>query len=241
MKTGLPEEPLPKPGKRLFVMTEEDKRAAIVLANGRLSDPAALRARLSSRGNALVIAADGGSQHAETLGLKPDIVIGDFDSLAPALRAELEAEGTRFEQAPTHKDETDLELALLYAAQRGVEQVAILGALGGRLDMTLANVLLLAHPGLQSLQIELWAGWQTACLISPPGAEISGHPGDTLSLIPLGGDAEGIITHNLEYPLNGETLFFGPARGVSNVLTASTARVELRAGLLLAIHTPGRA
>ncbi len=216
-------------------------RRVIVLANGYIEDPAALRDRLAAWVGAAVVAADGGTRHAGPLGLLVERVIGDLDSIDPALRASLEAQGARIEPSPAHKDETDLELALLRAAGEGAAHVVVLGALGGRLDMALANVLVLAHPRLAPLRVELWAGRQTAWLIRPPGGEVSGAPGDTLSLIPLGGDASGVTTAGLEYPLRGETLAFGPARGVSNVVVEQPARVDLREGLLLAVHTPGQA
>jgi thiamine pyrophosphokinase len=137
------------------------------------------------------------------------------------------------------KDETDLELALLHATDIGVKDIVVLGAFGNRIDMTLSNLLLLSHPSLISAHIEYWYGYQTAWLIRPPGDEIHGQSGDTLSLIPLEGDAEGITTHELYYPLNDEKLVFGPARGISNVLTASVAHVELASGTLIAVHSPG--
>jgi thiamine pyrophosphokinase len=216
-------------------------RRAIVVANGDLPTPHITRARLDGWQEALVIAADGGSCHALALGLHVDVVIGDQDSLDVALHQQLVAQGVHFETASSHKDESDLELALLYAARQGVDELAILGAVGKRLDMSLANISLLALPALEGLKVRLWAGDQTAWLITPPGESLHGHPGDTLSLIPLGGVAEGVRTAGLEYPLCDETLWFGPARGVSNVLCAERADVRLRAGLLLAVHTPGRA
>ena len=96
---------------------------------------------------------------------------------------------------------------------------------------------------LASCRVEVWSGDQTAWLIRPPGGLIKGESsGDTLSLIPLGGDALGMFPQqNLAYPLHNETLAVGPARGISNVVTASSARVSLHDGLLLAVHTPGRA
>lgn len=214
---------------------------ALVLANGLLGDVVQARDRVLRWEAPLVIAADGGYRHAAALGLKVDVVIGDLDSLDGDLRATLEASGTHVEAAPAEKDETDLELALLYAVRQGANPIAVLGALGGRLDMTLSNMLLLTHPALAGAHVELWNGTQTAWLIRPPGGEVGGAVGDTLSLVPLGGDALGITTQGLKYALRDERLAFGPARGVSNVLTEATARVSLREGLLLAVHTPGRA
>jgi thiamine pyrophosphokinase len=209
----------------------------IIFANGELAEPDSVRDRLQP--DDVLIAADGGARHCLALGLTPHRVVGDFDSLTANELAELRGHGVTVEQHPRGKDETDLELALLAAQRLGAAHIAILGALGGRLDMTLANILLLAHPQLAELRIEIWHGAQTAWLIRPPGDEVTGQPGDTLSLIPLNGDAAEVTTRGLHYPLRGETLAFGPARGVSNVLIAATARVSLGSGLLLAVLTKG--
>jgi len=212
---------------------------AIILANGSIHDADTLITRLQPWKGSIVIAANGGVQHAERLGLEISMVIGDLDSLDGEASIALEAANTHMVSVAAQKDETDLELALLYATGKGVEDIVVLGAFGDRIDMSLSNLLLLTHPNFLPVHIEYWYGRQTARLIRPPGDEINGQSGDTLSLIPLEGDAEGITTHELYYPLNDENLTFGPARGVSNVLTASIARVELRSGTLLAVHTPG--
>jgi thiamine pyrophosphokinase len=214
---------------------------AIVLSNGEINELATVRQRVRDWGEVLVIAADNGVRFAGPLGLFPDIILGDMDSLDPDLRALFDKEPVTIIRVPAEKDETDLELALLEAANRGAEQIAVVGAIGGRLDMTLSNVLLLTHPDLLAVRVELWAAAQTLWVIRPPGGDVFGETGDTLSLIPIGGDARGLTTENLKYPLDNETLAFGPARGISNVLTAEQARVDLDGGLLLAVHTPGRA
>ncbi len=214
---------------------------AIVLSNGEIGEPELLKARLEGWKDALVIGADAGSLHALSLGLTVNVVVGDFDSLDGPTGNLLKSPGIHIERAPAEKDETDLELALLHAVRRGAAQVAVLGAFGGRIDMTLANVLLLAHPDLTGARIELWHGAQTVWLLRPPGGEIAGRSGDTISLIPLAGDVTSITTHRLAYELRGGTLRFGPARGISNVMQDSTAQVAFRQGLLLVIHTPGKA
>lgn len=209
-------------------------KRAIIFANGEL--PEAAVARRLIQPDDLLIAADGGARHCRALGLTPHLVIGDFDSLDADELNGLEQTGAALRRHPREKDETDLELALLEAAARGATFVIVLGAFGGRLDMTLANLLLLLHPKLAGVHIELRHGPQTAWLIRPPGGVISGAPGDTVSLLPLDGDVFGIVTHGLRYPLCGETLVSGPARGVSNTLTEPQARLTLTAGRLLVIH-----
>jgi thiamine pyrophosphokinase len=216
-------------------------RKAIVLSNGHIDDPSLMRERLAGWDDALVIGADAGGLHAAALGLELDLLIGDFDSLDAESRTSLEAQGVEVKLFPAEKDETDLELALLEAVKRGAEHIVVLGTSGGRFDMVLASVLLLAHPALIDTRSEFWIDQQTARLIRSPGSDIRGHSGDTISLIPIGGDALGITTGNLRYPLNHETLTFGLARGISNLMDADIAHIALRNGLLLIVHTPGRA
>ncbi len=210
----------------------------IILANGSIHEVDILKMRLQPWKGAIVIAADGGVQHAARLGLEISTVIGDLDSLDEEECMALKAIGTDVVRVAAEKDETDLELALLHAIEIGASDIVVLGAFGDRIDMCLSNLMLLSHPRFSSSHIEYWYDHQTAWLIRPPGGEIHGQSGDTLSLIPLEGDAEGITTHELYYPLKNEKLAFGPARGVSNILTASVARVELDSGTLIAVHLP---
>lgn len=214
---------------------------AIVLSHGEIENPDLMRLRLLGWEDALVIGADGGALHAEMLGLELDLTIGDFDSLSPETLSELAAQGVEVRRFPAEKNETDLELALIAAVERGADHIVVLGATGGRLDMTLASILLLSHLALVNTRTEIWVEMQTTWLMRPPGGEIRGQEGDTISLLPIGGDSLGVKTENLVYPLKEETLVFGPARGVSNVMSADLAHVSFETGLLLMIHTPGRA
>jgi thiamine pyrophosphokinase len=210
---------------------------ATIFANGIIEN--AERAQEAAENADLILAANGGALHCLRLGIVPASVIGDFDSLDDASRHTLEASGTEFIAHPQDKDQTDLELALLDALDRGATEITLLGAVGGRLDMTLANVQLLALPELSGIHVELWHGDQTATLIQPPGGRIDGVRGDGVSLIPVGGDVRDITTQDLQYALKGETLGLGPAKGVSNVISGPDPQVELRSGLLLIVHTPG--
>lgn len=140
------------------------------------------------------------------------------------------------ERHPAAKDETDLELALYAARRWEAAEVLIYGALGARWDMSVANLLLLAHPDFQDLQIKLIAGSQTVTLVR--GGErlrLQGKPGDIVSLIPLRGDVHGVQTEGLQYPLRDESLLFGATRGISNVLQGEQAAVSLESGELLCI------
>ena len=209
----------------------------LILANGDILDSSALKEHIETWSPEQVIAADGGSRHASTLGLEIDLLVGDLDSIEADQRETLRAQGTQFEHFKAEKDETDLELALLRAVAQGATEIAVIGIIGDRLDMVLANIHLLTLDALNPIRAELWLGRQTAWLIRPPGEEFEGTAGDTLSLIPVKGDALSVSTTGLAYPLHGETLFFGHARGVSNMMKQEVCHVGLEAGILLAVHT----
>jgi thiamine pyrophosphokinase len=216
---------------------------AVIFANGLLNQPAPHQTEELVEYQAknqveemVIIAADGGAQHCLQLGITPDVVIGDFDSLDDPELAALEKTGARFIRHPARKDYTDLELALRYAQEQGAREIIVLGALGARWDQSLANLLLPAIGVFAAVNITLVDGFQEIHLVRPDQAlEIQGSPGDTVSLIPLGGKPLGITTQGLEYPLCNESLEFGGTRGISNVLLSETASVTMREGLLLCV------
>lgn len=215
---------------------------ALIFANGDFNDGPMVRRVLDSLPDSYqVIAADGGARHALALGMDVDAVIGDMDSIAPEVLVSLEINGAEIHRYPREKDETDLEMALAFAAHEGAERIVVIGAIGSRLDQTLSNVYLLALPVLRGAQVRLVSGNQRAWLIGAGEHEIHGETGDTVSLLPLGGDASGVNTDGLYYPLRDESLRFGPARGVSNVMTAPKARVRVGSGLLMVVHSAGEA
>ena len=209
---------------------------AIIIAGGESSGKAGWQAWV--REGDLIIGADGGAARALGWGLVPDLVIGDMDSLPAPAHAELEARGSRFVEHPRAKDETDLELALNAAVDAGADEIVVLGALGGRLDHLLANVLLLTLPRLEGAVVRIVDGQQQARLLrGGEAADLEGQPGDLVSLLPLGGDARGVTTEGLAWALTGDTLRFGFSQGVSNEMSGRAARVELGEGYLLIVRS----
>lgn len=203
---------------------------AVIFANGELHDLEAVRALLEPGDT--VIAADGGAHHCAALGLIPSLLVGDFDSLTDLEVQDWERRGVQLIHHDARKDETDLELALLLAQGLVREEALVFGALGGRWDQTFANLLLPAYEKLDGLDVTFWHNGLWVYLIRGR-REIHGKPGQTVSLLPVGGDVVGVTTQGLEYPLNDATLKFGATRGVSNVLLAQTAAVSVESGLLL--------
>jgi thiamine pyrophosphokinase len=207
--------------------------SVVVLAGGA-GAPAAL-----ARPSGPVIAADSGVDLAHALGLAVDVAVGDFDSVSAGGLARAERAGALVERHPVEKDATDLELALDHALARGARHVVVVGGDGGRLDHLLAGLLLLGAERYAALELDALLGQARAHVVRGE-RELAGDPGELLSLLPLHGDAEGVIATGVRYPLRGETLQAGSSRGVSNVLEAPSATVSVGRGLLVALF-PGDA
>jgi thiamine pyrophosphokinase len=227
---------------------------ALVIAGGDVPARAALDTAWPgwSDERDLLVAADGGARNARTLGLVPDLVVGDADSLTPGELDDLRVADIPIELSPAMKDATDLELAVDAAIERGATELVIVGAFGGRLDHALGNIALLARPSLQGRSATMLdgttrlgylsaaapaAGADGVDARSPVRRDLPGRVGDLVSLLPLGGGADGVTTHGLQYPLRDEPLTLGSTRGVSNVRTAADAWVSLRGGHLYTIET----
>ena len=188
----------------------------MIFAGAPLHATPRLRARLAALTNPYVIAADSGAATALAFGLRPNIVIGDQDSLDAATRKQLG--DVRFELYPRAKDATDSELALQHALEQQPGELLLLQAPGA--------VLLDEH--------------NEACLLR--GGEARGwtpEPDELISLVPLDDDCAGVTTEGMLYPLHGEPLTLGATRGVSNEPRAAEVRVTLQKGLLLIVrHFP---
>ena len=215
---------------------------ALIFANGAENPAHVVQQALDAVESPLIIAADGGARMAtEVFGLTPDVILGDLDSLTPGEVAAFAAQGVEILTYPPEKDETDLEIALKWAVEQGLTTIRVIGALGRRIDQTFGNVYLLALPELQGADARLVSGDQQIWLLQPGTHRIVGKQGDTVSLIPLTADVMDIHTENLYYPLRGDTLQFGPARGISNVMDRGCATVAFASGLLMVVQTVGRA
>ena len=179
----------------------------------------------------LVVAADSGADIARSLGLTPDVIVGDFDSVTPA-GAAAAAEQRRF---PTDKNATDLTLALAEARDRGATSITVVGGAGGRLDHFLANVAALASDDLAGVDVDAVMGAARLWVVRRHRT-IHGTPGGLVTLLAYGGPAIGVRTTGLRWPLAGETLEVGSTRGVSNVFCVPEATVGLDTGTLLAVR-----
>ena len=185
-----------------------------------------------------VYAADGGAVLLDRIGRAPDRLVGDLDSISDELLGRLSAAGVRVDRHPADKDASDTELAIEAAIEAGASEIVLLGATGGeRLDHELANVLLLADPALAARDVRIVRGATTVRVLHG-GARLAlaAEIGDVVSLLPIGGDAAGVSSSGLRWPLTVATLRLGRSRGLSNEVVAPPASVSLERGTLLVVE-----
>jgi thiamine pyrophosphokinase len=218
---------------------------ALIVAAGAIDDEALAMLTERAAGGPerpLIVAADGGAARCLAAGVRPDIVVGDLDSLDSSGRAGLDELGVELRVAKADKDESDMELSLLTALEAGVTRITVLGALGiERPEHGIANLLLLADSRLDGLDVSLVGPGSRLARIGsldgPGEMVVTGSAGDFVSLLPLGATVDGVSSVGLRFPLHGETLPLGPSRGLSNELLGSAATVRTRRGCLLVVHT----
>ena len=183
----------------------------------------------------LVIAADSGLDHAHRLGIEVHHVVGDMDSVDPALLAGLPSTVT-IDRHPVAKDATDLELAVDVAVAANPDEIVIVGGHGGRNDHLFANGLLLASPRFDHTLIRWFAGPDLINIVHDT-VTVSGRPHSTVSLIPAS-DTTGVTTSGLRWELDEAALAAGTTRGVSNELVEEQATIRLATGTLFVVQ-PG--
>lgn len=184
-----------------------------------------------------VFAADGGAARALDAGIKPHVVVGDFDSLAPHEIRMLHEYGARMVRHPIEKDQTDLELTLLEALKEDPEELFLLTALGQRLDQTLANIFLLTRPEFKKVRVHILDESHHGVLLhSNSEATLKGNPGDALSLVPLSPVVQNVSLEGTKWTLDRAEIRFGDTLTISNSFNSREVIVAIGEGVLLALH-----
>ncbi|MCU1369054.1 MAG: thiamine pyrophosphokinae [Ilumatobacteraceae bacterium] len=214
----------------------------ILLAVG--GDPAApLRLPAALPRGSVVVAADSGLDRLTGV-VRVDHVVGDLDSVSDAALRHARASGSEVHRHPADKDATDIELALDLVVQHlvpatGLRHLLVVGPGGGRFDHLLADLLVLAAPWLDAIEVTAWIGAATITIVRPgAGRTIEGRRGEQVSLLPVHGAAEGVTTTALRWPLLDAHLAAGTTRAVSNEMLGSAATVATSSGVV-AVVQPG--
>lgn len=209
-----------------------DKRIVIV-TGGRLGDWALRFVHADD----YIIGADAGALFLVRRGIKPDIALGDFDSVTPAELEQIRGMSAETQvYDPVDKDYTDTELAWRHAIAMRPREIVMVGALGTRFDHTLANVHLLRFAARQGVQACLADEHNRIRLVSGR-LDVTNDGFTYLSLLPLTEIVTGITLTGFQYPLDNATIEIGQSIGISNKLTGREGIVRIESGLLLAIES----
>lgn len=187
----------------------------------------------------ILIGVDAGAIRLLDAGLTPTVAIGDFDTVDSAQLARLTLAGIPLERFPTSKDETDSELAVLKALSYQPKEIIMYGALGGRLDHSMANIQLLWRAHQEGVQMRIESRQNSLQLLSPqfPYREIKKGRHRYISLLPLQPPVTGITLDGFLFPLHNATLRLGSTLGISNQLVAESGTIQMETGVLLVIET----
>ncbi len=210
-------------------------RTIFIVTGGRIGDARFLKSQLEAADPDDVICADGGADHLYTSGFVPGVIIGDMDSADPDVLAYFEGKGCRLIRHPRQKDKTDTQLALEYALEIKPAGIIVIGAGGGRIDHTLANISLLVLGAERKTDVILLDEWCEVFLVSDH-RDIIGKPGQTVSFLPLSSPVSGISLNGFEYPLAEGVMDLGRPYGISNMMISSKGSVSVKGGYLLGIH-----
>lgn len=188
-----------------------------------------------------IICVDGGAGYAAALGLVPDVIIGDMDSIDRADLERFAGQGALIKEYSVEKDDTDTALALAEALAGGPEEIIILGAIGTRFDHSLANVHLLRVAHDRGVKARIMNEYNEITLVAPgQRVVLAGDPGDAFSLLPLTEQVTGVNVTGARWPLQDATFCIGNPYGVSNRLVAGRAEISIKTGLLLLIRPSDR-
>jgi thiamine pyrophosphokinase len=186
----------------------------------------------------ILVGADRGAWFLVSHGIRPDVSMGDFDSVGASELADIRANSDQFIQYdPVDKDWTDTELAMNWALEQRPDEIVLLGALGTRFDHSLSNVHLLRKALAAGVPCNILDEHNEIRLVSRR-SEIRPRPlFPQISLLPLTETVTGITLHGFRYPLTDATITIGQSVGISNVLDAETGSIEVGQGLLLVVQS----
>jgi len=219
-------------------MKKSEKKRALLIANGQIEDPVILLEILINtyrlNDKFLIVSVDGALKNCLQLKLIPDLVIGDMDSICKEDKKILEISNPEalFITSHCEKDESDTQLALEYLVKNNIKDIILIGALGKRIDHSLANLINISSQILEGAEIKI-IDEKFEISVLRQSSEIKGIIGNTLSIFSLTPYTYFINTVGLKYKLHEEKLMFCPIRGLSNTFEKDTIQLDFKDGILL--------
>jgi len=214
-----------------------DKNKILIVSGGFINEEF-LKSLISKEGYSLIIAADRGLEALNRINVMPDFILGDFDSAGTDILSEYRNKSIPVITYPSHKDDTDTQLALELALEQNPEVIDITGATGNRLDHTMANI------GLLGMTLEK----NVDARILDPNNKIylkdnnfiikkENQYGDFVSFLPFNGRVKGLKLKGFKYPLDGITLDAASSLCISNEIMDDEAKIEFEEGILIVFET----
>ncbi|MDF2672859.1 MAG: thiamine diphosphokinase [Clostridiales bacterium] len=205
---------------------------AIIIAYGEAGDIEDLTEEISSTD--YIICADGGGDFAYKNGIIPDYLIGDFDSIDQEILSFFMENGVDIIRYSKDKDYTDTEICVYKALELGCIEICIIAGIGSRIDHSLGNIGLLhiiAEKGAKGCIISK----DSTIYLCRDNVQCHGKIGETVSIIPLLGNAKGLKSTGLKFELNNLNIEFGKPIGISNEMTDNKCSIEIENGEILVI------
>ncbi|MEG0181258.1 MAG: thiamine diphosphokinase [Peptostreptococcaceae bacterium] len=208
---------------------------ACILLNGKVKDSEFVKKTIDDNNYDYIICADGGAKHLYDLKIAPDYILGDLDSLEKSIIDYYKKKGVKFKKFPQRKNETDTQLCVHLAKDLGVSQIHLIGALGGRIDHTIANINLMYYIKELGISSIIKNSDEEIYIIENEKISINGKKGSTISILPIKGNVNGVTLENLEYPLDNANINFGNPIGLSNIMKEDSFNVKVDKGSLIII------
>lgn len=209
---------------------------ACVVLNGEIKDYKYIKSILLKNSYDFIICADGGARHLHYINETPDYIVGDLDSLDFNIVDFYRKKNVEFKKFPSRKNETDTELCIVLAKDLNATQIHLIGALGGRIDHTIANINLMYYIKQLNINPIIKTSKEDMYIVQNETSKISGKRGDIISVIPIKDDAIGVTLEKLEYPLKNFNMKFGTPIGISNVMEEDECIITVKKGDLLVIR-----
>lgn len=215
-------------------MVKEKKMKAFIYTGGEI-DCAGITERPEEQD--IVIAADSGYKNAKLMGIRPHVILGDFDSLD---KDAINGEKCEIITVPAEKDFTDTQLAVSEAIKRGAAQIVIIGGLSGRLDHTLSNLAILEDMHSKGIRATITDGNNRISYLKNDSALIMRSQYKYISLIAKSDKVKGVEIDGCKYPLKNAVLTDKYQYAISNEITGNCAFVAVKKGAVLIIESKDR-
>lgn len=206
-----------------------------ILLNGEIENIDYIKDITDNNDYRYIICADGGAKHLYKLNIVPDYIIGDLDSLEESIINYYKNKGVNFKKFPQRKDETDAQLCIHLAKDLKSSEIHLIGALGGRIDHTIANINLMYYIKELGINPIIKSKYEDLYMIENEGINVKGKKGDIISIIPAKGDVSGVTLENLEYPLENAIIKYGNPIGISNVMKSNQCSIKVKNGCLIIV------